>query len=192
MDIWQAYATTLTFSTISPRFYRLMLHDLYLISAYLQLLTYLTREEETCTRKMYLFETMTSSRKISQKRKPENFEILIFPIHLHDHWVLGAVHWNEKIICTYDTLSTQTHEVDLMEIKVSMADFFMGLGGGDNWTLQSVKCPQQLNGSDCGVLLLGNARNLIIHRNLMDGTEADAFRVQIIDSIENRRINFYD
>ena len=98
------------------------------------------------------------------KRTSQLFEkrLLMFPVHLHNHWCLVAVDISYRTISLYDSLAkgnTSARPMDIIEnfLVQEAAEKNITLG---SWTKACQDSPQQTNFNDCGVYVCMNARNL--------------------------------
>ena len=69
--------------------------------------------------------------------------LLMFPVHLHNHWCLIAVDVNCKTISLYDSLNTSARPMDIVEnfLVMKSAEKNIPLG---SWTKVYQDSPQQI------------------------------------------------
>ena len=94
-------------------------------------------------------------------------DVLYFPLHLNLHWRLACVHFQNKQISIFDSLNQTTSDdpffkliKEVIDLKPADASPFDRYKTNDafnwnGWTLNLLPdCPQQKNGTDCGVFVL--------------------------------------
>jgi len=90
-----------------------------------------------------------------------NKRVLLFPIHLTNHWCLVAVHMTTSKIILHDSLrnSNSAHCMDVVEqyLVVEAAERKVTLG---SFSKEICTTPKQDNFNDCGVFVCMNGRNI--------------------------------
>lgn len=94
-----------------------------------------------------------------------SFDLLPVPVHVGGmHWCMAIIRMKEKVIRYYDSMGNPNQPVlDALErylMEESMDKRKVPFDTRD-WTKESIReCPQQRNGSDCGVFSCMNAEHL--------------------------------
>lgn len=94
-----------------------------------------------------------------------SFDLLPVPVHVGNiHWCMAIIRMKDKVIQYYDSMGNPNQPVlDALErylIDESMDKRKIALDTRD-WVKESIRdCPQQRNGSDCGVFSCMNAEHL--------------------------------
>ena len=101
-------------------------------------------------------------------------EKLIIPLHVHgNHWTLAVVDNKKKSIYYYDSMSgyehqdsnnkptgktsSSIHELRLLKEYLQIQSEVLGTGDSEYLIYDRMPCPQQHNGSDCGVFMCETA-----------------------------------
>ena len=120
----------------------------------------------------------------------KDLRLLLIPIHLTDHWVLGIIHFKERWYGLYDSLPGD-QENALSNLK-NLVDYF-GIKSNDNSRFEDrgrIDGPKQKNGHDCGVYMLIAARyfvqlnSLDAFKNNKDGNML-SYRIEIRQKFRN-------
>ncbi|XP_063707702.1 sentrin-specific protease 1-like [Culicoides brevitarsis] len=104
-------------------------------------------------------------RRWTQKVDLFSYDLIPVPVHVGGaHWCMAIIRMKEKIIRYYDSMGNPNQQVlDALErylIDESMDKRKIALDTSD-WKKESIRdCPQQRNGSDCGVFSCMNAEHL--------------------------------
>jgi sentrin-specific protease 1 len=109
------------------------------------------------------------------------YDMVLIPIHLGNHWCMGALNFSAKRIEYYDSLGnsgrdefyekmrlylineheTKTKKYAPEELPASISNFDVSLTTWtNNDTIDCPKCPKQENGYDCGVFAVRVAEHL--------------------------------
>lgn len=88
-------------------------------------------------------------------------EMVIFPIHIRDHWILVVADPSDRTINLYDSLKFFARDRHLILDAIgNLSKFIWGSTSNNDttpWTQNIIDDPQQRNGVDCGVFCLAFA-----------------------------------
>lgn len=83
-------------------------------------------------------------------------KLIMFPVHLNEHWVLATLEPEENCACLYDSLHGEHDEHDReLDLLIQWHDEYCPAPKSRNWTKNHDKnIPRQTNSYDCGVYML--------------------------------------
>ena len=88
----------------------------------------------------------------------QGFDKVYIPINITNaHWFLVILFMDKKVVCIYDSLKTdRTRYFDAIcnWLKDECAKLKLDRKHSEGWKMETVECPQQTNGFDCGVFSL--------------------------------------
>jgi hypothetical protein len=105
-----------------------------------------------------------------------DYRRLLFPINVNNaHWLLCVVDLDERTVQLYDSLQGSGDPMPVAGgvIRDNVARYLQyreqkeQAAPGEGWTLTYADCPQQENGSDCGVFTCLAAERLLLDRPLV-------------------------
>lgn len=86
-----------------------------------------------------------------------NVKTIFIPVHNHAHWTLIVVKPNDRTIEHFDSLGSPS-DIHVQRVKQWLREELKGAYVESEWRVLDTPCPQQSNGSDCGVFLLTSAK----------------------------------
>lgn len=112
-------------------------------------------------------------------------KVILIPIHLPGHWVLGCIRMNDHVLEYYDSLGGDGKDV-LHNLAKWLEDEFkskkrpQSLG---NWGREAPKdIPKQTNGCDCGMFVVAYMKILLVHHR--SGTLNTAAEARILNNLD--------
>lgn len=95
-------------------------------------------------------------------------KLVFIPLHVNsNHWTLCAVSPSERYLKYYDSLHLyREDDTSPIPYKNHITNFLASVDPGINYSFTRVPCPQQNNGSDCGVFVCAFIEKLITEKNV--------------------------
>ena len=114
---------------------------------------------------------------------------LVIPVNVNaSHWMLVVVDRAERVIRCFDSLFNRS----LFEQTAKVVKRFLECveQGKKNWEVQPEKCPQQQNGSDCGMFVMKFARCWSFGLPLdFSSDDISNFRKQVALEIADKKVH---
>lgn len=105
------------------------------------------------------------------QQKFKKSKLILVPVHKNgNHWVLGAIKMEEKVIAFYDNENGRPIPSFFEKMRKLLYTSDIDLHG---WREEWPKCPQQTDSSSCEVFAIENAKRLV-HGRPVNYTQEDA------------------